>query len=77
MDYLGKVFVENLESNKRGYSEMDYIGELSEKKILGYALVKATIDKDGNVMLKIRKTHGEETTNLDDDLIETLRKVAA
>lgn len=77
MDYLGKVFVENLESRKRGYSELDYIGELSEKKTLGYSLVKATIDKDGNVMLKIRKLHGDEPSNLDDDLIEALCKVAA
>ena len=77
MDYLGKVFVENLESNKRGYSEMAYLGELSEKRTLGYTLVKAKIDKDRNVLLKIRKSRGDETSNLDDDLIETLCKVAA
>lgn len=77
MDYLGKVFVENLESNKRGYSEMAYLGELSEKRTLGYTLVKAKIDKDGDVLLKIRKSRGDETSNLNDDLIETLCKVAA
>lgn len=77
MKSLGKVFVENLESNKRGYSEMDYLGDLSEKRTLGYTLVKAKIDKEGNVLLKIRKGDGDETSNLDDDLIETLCKVAA